>query len=170
MINIMRLGHRIHRDIRITTHLALTARAFLADNFYYTGQRDKKFEESISKINERWGSNFKVFYLEDHKKFLSKDKSLKVHLTVYGSLMKEKIKQIKSHKDITIIVGGQKVPPDIYQLTDLNVSITTQPISEISALSILLNEIFEGKALSNSFSDAKLKIIPQERGKKIIKG
>ena len=34
MISILRLGHRISRDKRITTHVALVARAFGANNIF----------------------------------------------------------------------------------------------------------------------------------------
>jgi tRNA (cytidine56-2'-O)-methyltransferase len=170
MISILRLGHRIHRDIRVTTHLALTSRAFLADNFYYTGQKDSSFEESINKVNNRWGSKFKVEHISSYKNFLSDSKAIKIHLTVYGETLKSKLKELQNiKKDLLIIVGGQKVPPDVYHLVDYNISITSQPISEISAIAILLNELLNGKALDSEFKDSKLKVIPQSKGKKVIK-
>lgn len=169
MISILRLGHRIHRDIRVTTHLALTARAFLADNFYYTGQKDSRFENSIKKINERFGSKFNISYVEDYNKFLNESNALKIHLTMYGEKLNKKLKEIKKKKGVIVIVGGQKVPPGIYDISDYNISITNQPISEISALAIFLNEYMQGKALKNEFKDSKISIVPQKKGKKIIK-
>ena len=44
MIEVVRLSHRLPRDIRITTHCALTARAFGATKFIYGGQKDKGCE------------------------------------------------------------------------------------------------------------------------------
>lgn len=170
MISILRLGHRIHRDIRVTTHLALTARAFLADTFYYTGQSDSSFENSIEKINQKWGSLFRVRYIPDYKNFLKEIKALKIHLTMYGELLPNKIEEIRNCKnDILIMVGGQKVPPDIYQIADLNISVTTQPISEISSVAIFLNEFFKGKPLTHEFKNSKNKVIPQQKSKKVIK-
>ena len=43
-VEILRLGHRISRDPRLSTHLALTARAFLASKLYYYGQHDSSLE------------------------------------------------------------------------------------------------------------------------------
>ncbi len=170
MISVLRLGHRIHRDIRVTTHLALTSRAFLAEKLYYTGQKDTKFENSISNINKKWGSKFEIEYVPDYKKFLKHIKALRIHLTMYGTPLQEKLKEIQNSKeDILIIVGGQKVPGDIFEYSDMNIGITSQPISEISALAIFLNELLKGKPLNHNFNDAKIKVIPNERGKKIEK-
>ena len=38
--------------------------------------------------------------------------------------------------DILIIVGGSKVPGKVYKAADWNVSVTTQPHSEVSSLAI----------------------------------
>ena len=74
----------------------------------------------------------------------------------------------ESGKNKLIIVGGAKVPGIIYKLSDWNISITSQPHSEISALSIFLHELFQGEELLQDFKNAKLKIIPQSRGKKVL--
>lgn len=170
MISILRLDHRIHRDARVTTHLALTSRAFLAGKLYYTGQKDTKFEDSIKNINKKWGSNFELEYIKNYRNLLKETNSLKIHLTIYGIPFLEKIKEIKnSKKDLLIIVGGQKVPRDVYELVDLNISVTSQPISEITALSILLNELLDKKALNHNFENAKIKVIPQVKSKKLQK-
>ena len=88
---------------------------------------------------------------------------------MYGQELTKKLPELKKHKNLLVIVGGEKVPPEIYQLTDFNIAITQQPISEVSALAILLHELLNKKELTHNFKNAKLKILPQERGKKIIK-
>jgi len=50
MITILRIGHRISRDKRITTHVALVARAFGAEKIYID-QKDTKIEEKFSNNN-----------------------------------------------------------------------------------------------------------------------
>lgn len=57
----------------------------------------------------------------------------------------------------------------VYQKSDYNISIGNQPHSEIAALAITLNELFEGKELNKKFSNAKIKVIPQKKGKKTEK-
>jgi len=170
MIIILRLNHRIERDKRLTTHVALTARAFLADKLYYSGQKDSGLELSVNKVNEKFGSNFTINYLENPVKFLqeNKNKFIIVHLSVYGLNVNEEIKEIKKKENLIIIVGGEKVEPIYYKLSDYNISITSQPISEVSALAIFLHLLNNGKELKNSFKNAKLKIIGIERGKKVL--
>jgi tRNA (cytidine56-2'-O)-methyltransferase len=72
-------------------------------------------------------------------------------------------------KDLLVIVGGSKVPGKVYELSDVNISVTSQPISEISALSYFLDYLFERKFLDKEFKGAKLKIVPQKKGKKVLK-
>jgi tRNA (cytidine56-2'-O)-methyltransferase len=95
-----------------------------------------------------------------------------VHLTAYGeniqtSNVLDRLRDIK--KDILIIVGSQKVPGDFYseEVSDFNVAVGNQPHSECAALAIFLDRFFKGETLGRTFDDAKKKIIPQERGKKV---
>lgn len=67
-----------------------------------------------------------------------------------------------------IIVGGKKVPSDVYYLSDYNVAIGNQPHSEVAALAVFLDRLFDGKETEIEFK-GKIKILPQERGKKVIK-
>ncbi len=170
MIQILRLNHRIHRDERLTTHVALTARAFLSSKLYYSGQKDSSFETSIKKVNKQFGSKFNIEYTKNPLKLIQNKKKSKftiIHLTAYGLQLPKIIKKIKN-KNILIIVGGAKVEPEYYKLSDFNISITSQPISEVSALAVFLHEFLKGKELTSTFKNAKTKIIPSEF-KKIIK-
>jgi len=170
---VLRLGHRYVRDDRATTHVFLVARAFGASGVIYSGQRDEKLEERTEEVTEIWGGPFEVEYERSWKQRIAKWKERGgevVHLTVYGLPIQDVINEIRgSTRDKLIIVGGAKVPGIIYKLSDWNVSVTSQPHSEISALSIFLHELFEGRELSRVFRDAKLRVMPQPKGKKILK-
>jgi len=161
MIEILRLNHRILRDKRVSSHVALTSRAFGASKIWYSGQHDSSLEESIYKIVSKFGGPFDIEYLKDPIKLIKDKKKegyLIVHLTVYGKDFKTfKIK----NENLLIIVGGEKVEPEFYELANSNLSVSNQPISEISALGIFLYEFFGYK----DFKDAKVKVIGQERGK-----
>jgi len=171
-VYILRLNHRPKRDKRATTHLFLAARALGAAGAFYSGEKDEKIQRSVEKVNESWGGNFQVSYVKNWEKTVMewKNKGGKiVHLTMYGLPIQRVINQIKNLSALLVVVGGPKVPKKVYELADWNVSITSQPHSEISALAIFLHELFEGKELLISFEDARIVIIPQERGKKILK-
>ena len=170
---ILRLNHRPQRDKRVTTHLFLAARALGAAGAFYSGEKDEKVQRSVEKVNKSWGGDFKISHIADWKGKMKEWKRKGgeiVHLTMYGLPLRQVIDRIRSlQRDILIVVGGAKVPREVYELADWNVSVTSQPHSEISALALFLHELFEGKELSTSFEDAKVIIIPQAKGKKVLK-
>lgn len=169
-ITILRLGHRVFRDQRITTHVALTARAFGAQKIIISGEKDDGIIEGITKVNEEFGGEFKAEYVKNWKRILNKsvkEGDLIVHLTMYGldvDKVKEKIKKEMENKNVLIIVGGAKVPAEIYEAAHYNVAVGNQPHSEVSSIAILLDRISKRK----EFENGKIKIIPCEKGKKVV--
>ena len=149
---VLRLNHRTERDKRLTTHIALIARAFGCKGFIYTGDEDNKLEESISKVNNTWSpkNNFIISYWDDwlkNLKLLQNSNTIFVHLTMYGKKIQDVQEEIyKSYKtekkNIIFIVGGAKVPDIVYKLSKYNVSVTNQPHSEAGALAVALDRIF----------------------------
>jgi len=169
-VTILRLSHRPSRDKRVSTHLFLAARALGALKATYTGTRDPSLEESIKKISNEWGGEFKVIFSDNWKSTVKKWKGKIVHLTMYGIPFKEVIEEIKATSEpLLIIVGGAKVPGEIYGEANWNLSVTTQPHSEVSALALFLNELFDGKYLNHEFPNAKIRINPSKKGKEIQK-
>ncbi len=178
-IVVFRLSHRLPRDERATTHVGLVARAFGADEFVYSGQKDEKMELAITKVVGSWGGKFGVSYVEDGIKWLKQEKrngACIVHLTMYGIPLPEyekRLLEIIEKTKVIFVVGGEKVPPEIYHLADFNISVTLQPHSEIAALAIILDRVMKGKELEESFDrerfKGRVKIVPQEKGKKVIK-
>ena len=59
------------------------------------------------------------------------------------------------------------MPPEIYALADSNIAVSSQPHSEVAALAVFLHEYFDGKELEKKFKNAKIRVVPQERGKKV---
>ncbi|MBS7654615.1 MAG: tRNA (cytidine(56)-2'-O)-methyltransferase [Candidatus Bathyarchaeia archaeon] len=172
-VYILRLGHRPDRDKRVTTHVFLAARAFGAHGAFYSGQKDEKAERSVKKTVESWGGQFKVEFVEnwiDKIRGWRRNGGEVIHLTMYGIPLNEAIQKIReSKKDKLIIVGGTKVPRTVYELADWNVSVTSQPHSEVSALSVFLHELYMGREFEKVFENAKIRVVPQARGKKIVK-
>jgi tRNA (cytidine56-2'-O)-methyltransferase len=60
------------------------------------------------------------------------------------------------------------VPPEVYQRADLNVSVGNQPHSEVAAIAILLDRVFQGKMLQRDYQGAQIKVLPCERGKNVV--
>jgi len=166
---VLRLGHRRVRDQRITSHCALVARVFGAEGITYSGDKDENLEKSIRKVVERWGGSFEINYEKNWKKIIKNWKGKIVHLTMYGLPIQDIINEIKGcKKDLLVIIGSQHVPGEVYHLTDWNVAVTNQPHSEVAALAVFLDNFFEGKELKKKFDNKKIRIIPQEKGKKTI--
>jgi tRNA (cytidine56-2'-O)-methyltransferase len=166
MINILRIGHRISRDKRITTHVALVARAFGADRIFID-TKDNKIEDTIRSTCRRFGGNFKIKTGIETKNFIKNWDGTKVHLTMYGEELEKSIKKIDKNKDLLIIVGAEKVPPYIYELADYNISIGNQPHSEVAALAIFLDRYTNGIWAKKRFN-GKIEILPCNKGKKVI--
>jgi len=174
-IVVLRWGHRIHRDSRLTTHCALTARAMCASGFILTDIEDKSIEKTVKGITKHWGGDF-IFEMGLNWRNVvhdwKKQGGIVVHLTAYGENIQTSnaLRRIReTDKNILLLVGSQKVPGEFYspEISDFNIGVGNQPHSECSALAIFLDRFFEGKELTVDFEKAEVKIIPQEHGKNI---
>jgi tRNA (cytidine56-2'-O)-methyltransferase len=168
-IDVLRIGQRVVRDDRVTTHVALVARSFGAKRIYMN-EINPEIKHTISKINKTWGGNFTIENVTEWKKIIKEKKNASVkivHLTMYGQNINNVENKIRSEDKILIIVGAEKVPGDIYHMADYNVAIGNQPHSEISALGVLLDRIQHGKQLESKFENPERVVIPQEQGKKV---
>ncbi len=174
-IVVLRIGHRPERDKRISTHVALIARAFGANGIIFSDVVDLKLKEKVKDVVERWGGTFFIEMGRPWKQVIrewKKKGGIVVHLTMYGENIEgsdvlNKIKDTK--RDILIVVGAEKVPGELFRIADFNVAIGNQPHSECAALAVFLDRYFEGKELLKEFENAKIKIIPCKAGKKVIR-
>lgn len=173
-IAVLRIGHRLVRDDRTTTHVALVSRSF-GCNILYMTDVNNDIKSTIDDVNNRWGhaSNFKIEIVKGWRNVIlnwKKNGGVVIHLTMYGLNVDDIIGKIKDNSnDILIIVGAEKVPKEIYTLSDYNIAVGNQPHSEISSLAIVLDRIFGGKQLKLNFESAKMKIIPSLREKLVEK-
>ncbi len=171
-LSVIRLGHRRDRDKRITSHLGLTARAFGADEVILAGDRDPSALETWDSVTERFGGEFSSRFEESPMSFLRKQSESGgvtiVHLTMYGSPWGKTIPSIPIDKPALVVVGGTKVPAEVYHLADYNVSVGNQPHSEVAALAVFLNSWLGPVDNDSKFSGAKMKVIPSANGKVVI--
>jgi tRNA (cytidine56-2'-O)-methyltransferase len=169
VIEVVRIGQRLVRDDRVTTHVALVSRAFGAEKIYMT-EVNPEIKDTLEKINKTWGGNFMVEFIDKWKTIIKKKKEEGfkiVHLSMYGESINDIQENLRKEKNHLIVVGAEKVPREIYELADYNVGVGSQPHSEISALAILLDRIQKGKQFEKEFSNAKRKIIPTKNGKNV---
>ena len=164
MITILRIGHRPDRDKRITTHVALTARAFGASNIL-VDTPDRELESNFESTCQRWGGDVKLRTGVNWRHELKNWDGQIVHLTMYGESLEKAMGQIDNSQDLMIVVGAEKVPREVYELASINVGVGNQPHSEVAALGVFLYSFFEGKM--PNYDDGQMKIIPNPKGKTV---
>ena len=168
---ILRIGHRPERDPRVTTHVGLSSRALGASGMYLAAD-DQKVADSITDVSARFGGDY---FCENNVKWKSFIKKFKndggkvVHLTMYGLRLQDIVPEIRKEEKILVVVGSEKVPGEMYELADYNVAVANQPHSEISALALFLDHLYEGRELDLSFDNADIEVIPTKVGKTTIK-
>ena len=164
-IQVLRIGHRPDRDKRVTTHTALTARALGAKGVLVDA-KDNKLEENVRSVVERFGGDFSIETGVQWRKVMRDFDGKIAHLTMYGMRVDEAVPLLQG-EDLLVVVGAEKVPPEVYQLATVNVSVGNQPHSEIAALAIFMDRLTEGRSLYEE-RGGKMKVIPNERGKTVI--
>jgi tRNA (cytidine56-2'-O)-methyltransferase len=168
-VSVLRIGHRLVRDDRVTTHAALVARAFGAERIYMTGV-DESVSDTVSSVAKRWGGKFEVQVIEDWKALArawKKDGGKVAHLTMYGINIDDAAGKLRREGNVLVIIGAEKVPREAYDIADYNVAVGNQPHSEIAALAIFLDRMFKGKQLKKELAGGRLKIVPAEKGKTV---
>ena len=83
VIEVLRIGQRLVRDDRVTTHVALVARAFGATRIYMN-EVNPEIKDTLEKINKTWGGDFEISFIDNWKKIIKekKDSATIVHLTM----------------------------------------------------------------------------------------
>ena len=149
----------------------MVARAFGADRIIVCGNEDLSMKKSVDSISKHWGGKFKIEFVNDWKKELTKlhkQGFVSVHLTMYGEPIMEKEEEISKNNKVCVIIGSQKVERAVYNKATYNISITNQPHSEIAALAVTLDRLQNGKELAKKFIGREKEIVPQARSKKVI--
>jgi len=164
LITVLRIGHRPERDKRITTHVALVARAFGADRILID-TRDPDLERNFLSTCERWGGRIEIKTGVKHREEMKNFKGQIVHLTMYGEELQRGLSALDPKKDLMIVVGAEKVPREVYELATINISVGNQPHSEVAALAVFLYRL-QGQKMPE-FSDGQMKILPNPRGKTV---
>src|ERR1700757_1575143 len=104
---ILRIGHRVFRDSRVTTHVCLTARALGADGVVIADQEDKVVESTIRDVTDRFGGPFEIQSGRPWKHVIRDWRvagGRVVHLTAYGLPLPKVLPEIQSKDEDVLIV------------------------------------------------------------------
>ncbi|UCD92248.1 MAG: tRNA (cytidine(56)-2'-O)-methyltransferase [Methanobacteriota archaeon] len=164
-ITVLRLGHRPQRDKRITTHIALVARAFGASSIQIS-EKDAELEHTIRDVVDRFGGGFSIETGVNWKKIIRQWEGPVVHLTMYGEPLEDVAGDI-AKGDILVVVGAEKVPGEVFKHADHNVSVGNQPHSEVAALALFLDRLTEAGWTRHQFEGRRI-IVPTKKGKTVI--
>ncbi|MFB6151322.1 MAG: tRNA (cytidine(56)-2'-O)-methyltransferase [Haloarculaceae archaeon] len=166
----LRLGHRPGRDDRMTTHVALTARALGSDRVVL-GSDASSAADTARDITDRFGGPFAVDVVENPLSVLRDWDDRVAHLTMYGEPVREVLDGVRAARGggdpILVVVGAEKVPFEVYERADWNVAVTNQPHSEVASLAVFLDRLFEGNELDREWTDADRVVVPEETGKRV---
>ena len=164
---VLRIGHRPERDKRITTHVALTARAFGASRISFH-RPDSRIVDTVSDVGEKFGGDFEIRTLSNPKNFVRNLEGTIIHLTMFGISIDEEIDKIKKIvAPLLFIVGAEKVPPWVFDFSDFNIAVGNQPHSEVAALAIALSKV-NNKPYNQNFGGGQLRVIPSSERRNMI--
>jgi tRNA (cytidine56-2'-O)-methyltransferase len=121
----------------------------------------------VAKVVEGWGGRFEIVPADDWKKVVRAFDGAVVHLTMYGESLPRVLPRLSRFRRILLVVGGAKVPPDLYRLATFNVAVGHQPHSEVAAVAVMLERL-RGLPGPRPLTGARHQIVPQIRGKKVV--
>jgi tRNA (cytidine56-2'-O)-methyltransferase len=166
-VAVLRLGHRPGRDDRMTTHVALTARALGADRAVLPANATDAVETARD-VTDRFGGPFEVETAETPLSVLRDWEGAVAHLTMYGLPVAETAPAVRARTEpLLVVVGAGKVPFEVYERADWNVAVTNQPHSEVTALGLFLDRVFEGRELDREWRGAERRVVPRACGKRV---
>ena len=171
-VTVLRYGHRPGRDDRMTTHVGLTARALGADRVILPDNAGQS-KATVTDITDRFGGPFDVTQTAELDATIREWSGTTVHLTMYGERIQDVEGEIRgAHREgpVLVVVGGEKVPFEVYEAADWNVAVTNQPHSEVAGLAVFLDRLFEGRELTQEWNDAERRVLPQANGKRVVDG
>ncbi|MFW5900898.1 MAG: tRNA (cytidine(56)-2'-O)-methyltransferase [Halodesulfurarchaeum sp.] len=168
-VTVLRLGHRPGRDDRMTTHVGLTARALGADRVIFT-ENASDAVKTARDVTDRFGGPFEVDTTTEPLGAIRAWEGAIVHLTMYGEPIQERIQDVRTEtagENVLVVLGSEKVSFGVYEAADWNIGVTNQPHSEVAALAVFLDRLFEGAELEQHFTNPKRRVVPKACGKEV---
>jgi tRNA (cytidine56-2'-O)-methyltransferase len=132
----------------------------------YLHPPDPDLATRIAEVVSDWGGSFEVVGAPEWKAVVRSAKGPVLHLTMYGRPLADALPKFSGASDLLIVVGGAKVPSDLYRLSDANIAVGHQPHSEVAALAVVLERLL-GVPGPARWDRARLAVVPRARGKKV---
>ena len=86
---------------------------------------------------------------------------------MYGQPWREVIPILRRDRPIAIVVGGAKVPGEVYGICQHNIGIGNQPHSEVAALAVFLRDLLPTGSYPVEFPGGELDIVPSASNKMV---
>lgn len=132
----------------------------------YLHPPDPDLAERLVRVADGWGGSFQIVPAPDWRQVVHGHTGPVVHLTMYGQPLAKVLPRLRRGGKILFVVGGAKVPPDLYRLATWNVAVGHQPHSEVAALAVALERL-RGLPGPAPFPGARRRIVPTVRGKRV---
>ena len=87
---------------------------------------------------------------------------------MYGESWRESLGENERNRPMVIVVGGTKVPGEVFSLAKYNISIGNQPHSEVAALGVFLESLIGQIDESKHFHGGDIQVIPSIDRKKVM--
>ena len=133
----------------------------------YLHPRDDALAARVAAVARRWGGGFEVVPVDDWKNVVRSFPGVVVHLTMYGLPLERLLPRLARHREVLLVVGGAKVPSQLYREASYNVAVGHQPHSEVAALAVALERL-RGIPGPGTWRGARRRIVPTERGKRVV--
>ncbi len=130
---------------------------------------DPDLARRVAAVGEGWGGAFEVVGTPDWRRAVRAFDGPVVHLTMYGLPLAKVRPKLTRVRRVLLVVGGAKVPPDLYRLATYNVAVGHQPHSEVAAVAVFLTQLF-GVPGPGPWPGARRTVVPQARGKRVVGG
>jgi tRNA (cytidine56-2'-O)-methyltransferase len=135
----------------------------------YLHPPDDRLAQTVASVTRRWGGEFAVVPVDDWKSLVRSFPGAVVHLTMYGLSLERALPKIARHSSVLLVVGGAKVPSELYRFARYNVAVGHQPHSEVAAVAVALERLL-GLPAPVGPGEAPQRIVPSARGKRVVGG
>ena len=133
----------------------------------YLHPPDPSIAQRMAQVDASWGGEFEVIGIPDWRPLVRSWPGAVVHLTMYGLPLERVESRLRALTDLLVVVGGAKVPSELYAWARFNVAIGHEPHSEVAALAVLLDHL-RGLPPPGPRAGARRWVSPRAHGKAIV--